>query len=159
MCVHGLNTWKRHGPLSPIHCLCSQAFHCPEAYASPEAAVLTRLFVKLLDDRLSELSYEAELAGLGYSALNTTYRFMITFGGCDLHVSVPKPPSLSPLSSRSKSTYKWKSINFMRSSRGIIRGCLAPDSSARHSLQRDAGPQLSCSATSHSYDPEAHTLS
>jgi len=58
-----------------------QAFHCPEAYTTPEAAVLTRLFVKMLDDRLSELSYDAELAGLGYSILNTTYGFLVSFGG------------------------------------------------------------------------------
>ncbi len=37
---------------------------CAEAYVTPEAAVYTRLVVKLLADYLNELTYPAELAGL-----------------------------------------------------------------------------------------------
>lgn len=54
---------------------------CPEAYSTPENAVLTRLMVKLLSDQLSEISYEAELAGLAYSISNTTSGFLLTFSG------------------------------------------------------------------------------
>ena len=35
----------------------------PAAYASPEAAVLTRLFTSLVTDYLNELAYPADLAG------------------------------------------------------------------------------------------------
>ena len=35
----------------------------PAAYASPEAAVLTRLFANLVTDYLNELAYPADLAG------------------------------------------------------------------------------------------------
>ena len=53
-----------------------------QAYVSPEAAVLTRLFVKLLGDDLSEAAYDAELAGLSYSASATKQGFLVTFYGC-----------------------------------------------------------------------------
>lgn len=43
----------------------------PEAYNTPENAVLTRLLVKLLNDYLNPLAYPAELAGLHYSLSNT----------------------------------------------------------------------------------------
>jgi len=36
----------------------------PAAYASPEAAVLTRLFASLVTDYLNELAYPADLAGV-----------------------------------------------------------------------------------------------
>lgn len=52
-----------------------------QAYTSPEAAVLTRLFVKLLNDYLNETAYDAELAGLSYGLSNTTSGFRITFYG------------------------------------------------------------------------------
>ena len=52
-----------------------------QAYASPEAAVLTRLFVKLLNDYLNETAYDAELAGLSYGLSNTISGFRITFYG------------------------------------------------------------------------------
>ena len=52
-------------------------FQAPEAYASPEAAVMTRLFVKLLTHHLSEVSYDAELAGLSYNVHNTQSGFQV----------------------------------------------------------------------------------
>lgn len=38
-------------------------FAAPAAYVSPEAAVLTKLFARLLADALNELAYPASLAG------------------------------------------------------------------------------------------------
>ncbi len=55
---------------------------CAQAYVSPEAAVLTRLFVKLLADDLNAVAYDAELAGLSYSVLNTKQGFLASFYGC-----------------------------------------------------------------------------
>lgn len=53
-----------------------------QAYASPEAAVLMRLFVKLLGDYLNEIAYDAELAGLSWGLNTSTSGFLITFFGC-----------------------------------------------------------------------------
>lgn len=39
-------------------------FASPAAYADPEAAVLTKLFVRLLADALNEIAYPASLAGM-----------------------------------------------------------------------------------------------
>ncbi|EKM58998.1 uncharacterized protein PHACADRAFT_249147 [Phanerochaete carnosa HHB-10118-sp] len=39
----------------------------PHAYATPRHAVLTRLFTDLVEDSLSEITYDASLAGLYYS--------------------------------------------------------------------------------------------
>ncbi|KAL6746579.1 Metalloenzyme, LuxS/M16 peptidase-like protein [Haematococcus lacustris] len=58
-------------PKAVVYC----DFQCPEAYASPEAAVCTRLFVKLVNDALSELSYPADLAGLTYAVHNSQAGF------------------------------------------------------------------------------------
>ena len=52
-------------------------FQSPEAYGSPEQAVMTRLFASLIDDELSELSYDAELAGLRYSVSNSQSGFLV----------------------------------------------------------------------------------
>ncbi|KAK9803974.1 hypothetical protein WJX72_009535 [[Myrmecia] bisecta] len=57
------------------------AFTLPEAYATPEYAVLTRIFVKLLADYLNEISYPAELAGLHYGTSNTTSGFLLWVSG------------------------------------------------------------------------------
>ena len=62
-----------------------------QAYVSPEAAVLTRLFVKLLSDDLNEMAYDAELAGLSYGLHNTKQGLLLTFYGC-------APAHLEPLS-------------------------------------------------------------
>jgi secreted Zn-dependent insulinase-like peptidase len=53
-----------------------------QAYVTPEAAVLTQLFVKLLADDLNAVAYDAELAGLSYSVSNTKQGFLATFYGC-----------------------------------------------------------------------------
>lgn len=57
------------------------AFHAPQCYSSPENAVLTQLYVRLLLDHLNELSYDAELAGLNYDARGTTTGFLLSFSG------------------------------------------------------------------------------
>ena len=59
----------------------SSAQCCLQAYASPEAAVLTRLYVKLVNDYLNETAYDAELAGLSYGMSNTIGGFRLTFYG------------------------------------------------------------------------------
>ncbi|XP_060185604.1 insulin-degrading enzyme-like 1, peroxisomal isoform X2 [Lycium barbarum] len=46
--------------------LCIIDFTCPQSRSSPEAAVLTSIFVWLLKDYLNEYAYNAELAGLNY---------------------------------------------------------------------------------------------
>lgn len=57
------------------------SFICPHSYSSPETAVLTQLYIRLLLDSLNELSYDAELAGLTYNVHNTTSGFLISFAG------------------------------------------------------------------------------
>lgn len=57
------------------------AFHAPHCYSSPENAVLTQLYIRLLLDNLNELSYDAELAGLSYNAFGTTTGFLVSFAG------------------------------------------------------------------------------
>lgn len=54
---------------------------CLQAYTSPEGAVLTKLFVKLLNDYLNKTAYDAELAGLSYGLSATTSGFRVTFYG------------------------------------------------------------------------------
>jgi hypothetical protein len=49
----------------------------PAAYVSPESAVCVRLLVKLMSDYLNELTYPAELAGLGYSVSNHLAGFQV----------------------------------------------------------------------------------
>lgn len=56
-------------------------FQCPEAYSSPDRAVMTRLYVKLIVDSLNELVYPAELAGLHYSVHNTMTGFQVVASG------------------------------------------------------------------------------
>ncbi|MEW5314724.1 MAG: hypothetical protein WDW38_006196 [Sanguina aurantia] len=63
-------------------------FQTPEAYASPTAAVLTRLYVKLLLDYLNEMAYPAELAGLTYSVSNTQTGFQLTLTGYSHRIGV-----------------------------------------------------------------------
>ena len=59
-------------------------FTCPEAYVTPEAAVLTRLFIKLLDDHFNEVAYPATLAGLHYGMLTHPEGFLLWVSGCVL---------------------------------------------------------------------------
>eukprot|EP00873_Tetraselmis_striata_P029260 jgi/Tetstr1/449524/TSEL_036612.t1 len=56
-------------------------FTCPEPYSTPEAAVLTRLWIKLLVDYLNSLTYYADLAGLHYSLSNTATGFQVAVYG------------------------------------------------------------------------------
>ncbi|KAI0077374.1 LuxS/MPP-like metallohydrolase [Panus rudis PR-1116 ss-1] len=51
------------------------------AYATPRQAVLTRLLSDLLDDDLSEVTYYAELAGLGYSVNNYRGGLLVSVTG------------------------------------------------------------------------------
>ncbi|PNW78182.1 hypothetical protein CHLRE_09g386113v5 [Chlamydomonas reinhardtii] len=53
----------------------------PEAYSSPRAAVLTRLFVKLVLDYLNEVAYPAQQAGLDYNLLNTQSGVQLLLSG------------------------------------------------------------------------------
>ncbi|KAG2487100.1 hypothetical protein HYH03_014213 [Edaphochlamys debaryana] len=53
----------------------------PEAYTSPRAAVLTRLFVKLMLDYLNEVAYPAQQAGLDYNLLNTQSGWQLLLSG------------------------------------------------------------------------------
>jgi insulysin len=63
------------------------SFISPEAYTTPEAAVLTSLFTLLLTDYLNEVSYEAELAGLSFSVGNTAQGFLLSIRGCAIKTS------------------------------------------------------------------------
>ena len=56
-------------------------FQSPESYASPEQAVMTRLFTSLIEDELSELSYDADLAGLRYGVSNSQSGFLVAVSG------------------------------------------------------------------------------
>jgi len=62
-----------------------------QAYASPEAAVLTKVFALLVDDYLNEVAYDAELAGLSFSIRSTTSGFLVSFYG-----RAPAPPCPQP---------------------------------------------------------------
>ena len=42
---------------------------------------MTRLFASLIDDELSELSYDADLAGLRYSVSNSQSGFLVSVSG------------------------------------------------------------------------------
>ena len=67
----------------------AQARRAAQAYASPEAAVLTKVFALLIDDYLNEVAYDAELAGLSFSMRSTVSGFLVSFYGRD-----PYPPCL-----------------------------------------------------------------
>ena len=70
--------WRARSHTNASHACSARA----QAYVSPEAAVLTRLFVKLLADDLNEMAYDAELAGLSHGLHNTKQGFLLTFYGC-----------------------------------------------------------------------------
>ncbi|KAF9454625.1 insulin-degrading enzyme [Macrolepiota fuliginosa MF-IS2] len=53
----------------------------PASYASPRAAVLTRLYTDLVNDALTEFAYDADLAGLSYHFSNTTTGLYVYTGG------------------------------------------------------------------------------
>lgn len=68
---HGIT---HHSGCLLLTSLCLQS---PAAYVSPESAVCVRLLVKLMSDYLNELTYPAELAGLGYSVSNHLAGFQV----------------------------------------------------------------------------------
>ncbi|KAA1469392.1 hypothetical protein DENSPDRAFT_835009 [Dentipellis sp. KUC8613] len=60
----------------------------PYASSTPEAAVLTRLFVNLVNDALNEYAYAADLAGLNYNLTSFRLGIYVGVGGYNdkLHV-------------------------------------------------------------------------
>ncbi|KAG1675762.1 hypothetical protein FOA52_012418 [Chlamydomonas sp. UWO 241] len=56
-------------------------FQTPDAYSSPECAVMTRLFASLVEDGLNELAYDASLAGLAYSVTEHRTGFTVAVNG------------------------------------------------------------------------------
>ncbi|KAI0763999.1 LuxS/MPP-like metallohydrolase [Trametes elegans] len=60
----------------------------PIAYVTPRHAMLTRVFVDLVDDALAEVTYDADLAGLSYSLTNQIEGLTVSVGGYNdkLHV-------------------------------------------------------------------------
>lgn len=56
-------------------------FNSPESNGSPEAVVLSTLFLKLLLDYLNEHAYYAEVAGLSYNIHQTTLGFQVSVSG------------------------------------------------------------------------------
>ncbi|KAI0511369.1 hypothetical protein KFK09_011999 [Dendrobium nobile] len=56
-------------------------FNCPLSNQSPEAAVLTDMFTRLLMDYLNEYAYYAAMAGLYYSIHSSNYGFQVTVVG------------------------------------------------------------------------------
>ena len=63
--------------MSPVHV--NEVFCCsPYAYMDPLSTNLTFMFSSLLKDALTEYTYDAELAGLGYDILNTLYGLSVS---------------------------------------------------------------------------------
>ena len=56
-------------------------FVSPLAHTSPASTVLTSLYARLLEDALSEYSYDADIAGLSYSLTPTATGLSLVFGG------------------------------------------------------------------------------
>ncbi|KAF9652907.1 hypothetical protein BDM02DRAFT_3183249 [Thelephora ganbajun] len=53
----------------------------PHANASPKTSVMTRLFADLVGDSLTELSYDADLAGLSYNYASHSFGTYLIIGG------------------------------------------------------------------------------
>ena len=66
-----------HAPKAVIYA----SFRLPDAYLSPEASVLTKLFVKLLSDYLNETLYPAQLAGMRTHVGTTQKGLLLTIKG------------------------------------------------------------------------------
>ncbi|XP_049354537.1 insulin-degrading enzyme-like 1, peroxisomal [Solanum verrucosum] len=60
---------------------CIIDFICPQSRSSPESAVLTCIFVRLLKDYLNDYAYDAEIAGLGYWISGHCSGFEVTVSG------------------------------------------------------------------------------
>ncbi|PIN24583.1 Insulysin [Handroanthus impetiginosus] len=56
-------------------------FNCPFSGSSPESAVLTEIFTRLLMDYLNEYAYNAQVAGLYYGVSSTNFGFQVTVVG------------------------------------------------------------------------------
>lgn len=56
-------------------------FNSPESNCSPEAKILTHIFLKLLVDYLNEYAYYAEVAGLDYNLHQTKSGFEVSVSG------------------------------------------------------------------------------
>jgi len=56
-------------------------FRLPEAYKSPVSATCTQLLVKLVNDKLTEVSYPAQLAGLHYTMRATKAGILLGLNG------------------------------------------------------------------------------
>ncbi|TVU38355.1 hypothetical protein EJB05_11718 [Eragrostis curvula] len=56
-------------------------FHCPLSHSSPESAVLTDLFTRLLMDYLNDIAYDARVAGLYYAVEPNDTGFQVTMVG------------------------------------------------------------------------------
>ncbi|KAG0474050.1 hypothetical protein HPP92_015907 [Vanilla planifolia] len=56
-------------------------FNCPLSSQSPEAAVLTDIFTRLLIDYLNEYAYYAQVAGLNYNIIDTASGFQVILFG------------------------------------------------------------------------------
>ena len=63
-------------------------FVSPVANTSAKASVMTRLFVDLVQDSLTEFAYDADLAGLRYDLVSTTLGLYMSLSGYNdkLHV-------------------------------------------------------------------------
>lgn len=57
------------------------SFKSPAAYADPEAAVMTKLFARLLSDALNEIAYDASLAGLHYGVDSSVVGWQLNASG------------------------------------------------------------------------------
>ena len=60
----------------------------PLAHQTPSSTVLTSLYARLLDDALSEYSYDADIAGLSYSLTPTATGLSLVFGGYNHKLAV-----------------------------------------------------------------------
>ena len=60
----------------------------PLAHASPQHAVLTVLYARLLEDSLQEYSYDADLAGLRYDVSSAVSGISVVFNGYNHKLSV-----------------------------------------------------------------------
>ncbi|KAG0448699.1 hypothetical protein HPP92_027702 [Vanilla planifolia] len=76
-------------------------FNCPLSSQSPEAAVLTDIFTRLLIDYLNEYAYYAQVAGLNYNIIDTASGFQVIVCSTKLSVMMLcKIPFCFSLSSR-----------------------------------------------------------
>lgn len=78
----GLRVWFKQDdvfrtPKGNLHIQLSS----PRAYTTVKKAAMTKLFTKLLKEKLNEFTYPASLAGLNYSVYNTVEGINLSLGG------------------------------------------------------------------------------